>query len=152
MGNTTTALARSRRAAEVSARIGVRLDAQRVEVHRFVDGSTAELVARWATDGGSAICAGSSVPLTWFPWSLGNIRPEEYMFVRNAEELRLAPTDHRTIGDLGMSSVVLIPVMSSPAVPLGAVCAYWSVGRSSWDSGSRETVCSWVLDALSTRR
>lgn len=69
------------------------------------------------------------------------------MFVRNVEELRLTPTDHRTIGDLGMSSVVLIPVMSSPAVPLGAVCAYWLVGRSSWDSGSREAVCSWVLDA-----
>ena len=43
------------------------------------------------------------------------------MFVRNAEQLRLAPSDHRTIGDLGMSSVVFIPVTSSPAVPQSRV-------------------------------
>lgn len=152
MGHNTTALARSRRAAEVSARIGVRLDAQRVEVFRFVDGSSAELLARWAPAGGSAICAGLSVPLAWFPWSLGNIRPEEYMFVRNAGALHLGPDDHHTIADLGMASVLLVPVVSSPTVPVGAVCAYWSEERSSWDSSSRDVVCSWVLDALSTRR
>lgn len=151
MGNITTGLTRSRRAAEVAARIGVRLSAQRVEIYGFVD-DHAELVARWGQANGAVMCAGSSVPLAWFPWSLGNIRPEEYMFIRNAGALALGPGDDRTIADLGMASVVHLPVVSAPAVAVGAICAYWSDERSSWDSSSREVLCSWAFDALSIRR
>lgn len=151
MGNNTTDLARALRASEAAARIGVRLEADLVELYRVED-ERAELSVRWARGVGSAICTGPVVPVAWFPWSLGNIRPEEYMFIRNAGALQVDPHERRTIADLGMSSVVHLPVVSTPPVVTGAVCAYWSDELSSWDPSSRDVVCSWASDALSNRR
>ena len=151
MGNITTDLARSRRAAEAAARIGVRLGADLVELYRVED-VRAELSAHWSRTTGSAVCAGRSVPLAWFPWSLGNIRPDEYMFVRHGGALEVDPDERRTIADLGMTSVVHLPLVSAPTVVTGAVCAYWSDELSSWDPSSRDVVCGWALDALSIRR
>lgn len=153
MGNITSELARTRLVAEVSSRIGTRLDAQRVEIYRFVDGTAAHLVARWSPGVPPRSTAGAPrLPLVWFPWSLGNIRPEEYVFIRNAGALPVSPSDDRTIADLGMSSVVMMPVVNRPGNPVGAVCAYWSDERSSWDVSSREPVCSLVRDAWSSLR
>lgn len=151
MGNTTENLDRTR-AVEIASRIGVRLSAQRVELYEFDDSSHAELVARWVPGPVSIIEATTPVPLTWFPWSLGNIRPEEYLFVRNAGALPLSAGDPRTISDLAMASVVHIPVMAISSLPIGSVCAYWSEEQSSWDCDARRAVCDWALDALSACR
>ena len=151
MGNITRRLARTRDHGEATARIGVRLDAQRVDVYRFVDGSEAHLAARWCAPG-ACPDGPSRVSLGWFPWSLGNIRPEQYCFIRNAGALALAPGSDRTIAEIGMSSVVHLPIMDSPTSTVGAVCAYWSSERRSWDESARESVCELALEALSPRR
>lgn len=151
MGNITSGSTHPRDTAEVAARIGARLGAQRVDLFGFADGVRARLTERWCAPGASTV-GPAELPLGWFPWSLGNIRPEEYMFIRNAGALSIAPGDRRTIADLAMRSVVHLPVVDSPANVIGAVCAYWSDEPASWDSSVREPVCSWARDALSARR
>lgn len=155
MGNTTEYLDRTR-ATEVASRIGDHLAAQRVELFEFVDAARAELVARWslvpARVDNASVSGRAAVPLAWFPWSLGNIRPAEYLFVRNAGALPLSTDEHHTISDLAMASVVHLPVSAGKAAAIGSVCAYWSEERSAWDSESRGVVCGWALDALSPRR
>ncbi|MFN8049903.1 MAG: hypothetical protein U0Q22_00510 [Acidimicrobiales bacterium] len=168
MGNTTGITSRQR-ADEVAARIGGRLDAQRVELFEItVDG--ARLTRRWTalSHPAAEFDAGDGadeheVPLGWFPWSLGNIRPSKYMFIRNAGALAVAHDSSTTIGDLGLTSALHLPVLGlapgicaaatlSSAPVIGAVCAYWSDERASWSSDDRELLCSWALDASSALR
>lgn len=167
MGNITTGTTRPLGAEEIPARIGVHLGAQRVELYRVVDQRQAVLVRRWAALGSpDGPQQTRPIPLAWFPWSLGNIRPEEYMFIRNAGALSTCPAADDptldvtgvTIADLGMSSVVHVPVLGAgpdpgtAPVPVGAVCAYWVEERSSWPSASRELVCDWARDAIADLR
>src|ERR1700759_3041366 len=71
--------------AEGLARIGVALGAQRTELYEHTEGR-AELVGWWAALGFevSPPNSGRAVPLSWFPWTLGNIRQAQHVFVRNA--------------------------------------------------------------------
>ncbi len=136
------------------ARIGTRLGAQRVDVFAAVDRRVARLHRRWIALGHGSAAFGTSpgdlaptLPLWWFPWSLGNIRPEEYVFVRNAGPLPLEPGGGARIADLGMSSALHLPVTTG-GVLIGAVCAYWAEERSSWTSSDRSDVCGWAAASL----
>ena len=88
-----------------------------------------------------------SLPLWWFPWSLGNIRPDEYVFVRNAGPLPLEPRVGACVADLGMSSVLHMPVNVEGRL-VGAVCAYWAEERSSWSPVDRVEICGWAARSL----
>ena len=147
MGNITSRRARPLNAAEVAARVAARLDAQIVELYAIRDGSAVDPIARW-TAPGVTTPASESVALTWFPWSLGNVRPQHYLFVRNAGALPSRPEHGGTIGELGISSALHLPIQSRPSATIGAVCAYWVDERSSWDDDERDAVCSWALDVL----
>lgn len=137
---------------EALARTAAAFGADRVELYA-VDRLQVRLIELW-----TPLAAGlddrprpRAVPLAWFPWSLGNIRPEEYLFVRNAAPLPGPGDDGHTVGDLGMSSCVHVPVLRG-AGTVGSLCAYWASPRSSWDDRSREAACSWALEALARRR
>lgn len=147
MGNITSRQARPLNAAEVAARIAARLDAEIVELYAVRDGSEVDPVARWTVPGVTTPGSGS-VALAWFPWSLGNIRPQHYLFVRNAGALPLRPDDGWAIGDLGINSALHLPIQARPTTTIGAVCAYWVDERSSWEEAERDVVCSWALDVL----
>lgn len=161
MGNTTEDLVRTRRVTEVASRIGGHLGAQRVEIYRCGPDEVT-LVAAWSPldasghhpstldgspPGAVPVDGATSLPTGWFPWSLGNLRPERYVLIRNAGALPAAPGGDLTIADLGMVSVVHLPVDLPPGEGAGSVCAYWSTERSSWEPASRDRVCSWVRDA-----
>jgi len=135
------------------ARIGSRLEAQRVELFAIVDNRSASLVHHWAALGFAEFepsDVASDVALEWFPWSLGNVRPAEYMFVRNAGSLP-SSTDGSSIAQLGMSSVLHLP-LTFGSNWLGALCVYWSDERSSWPLEDREWICAAALEDLSIRR
>ena len=137
------------------ARIAVRLEAQRCELFE-VDEHRATLLDRWVASGMAiALAERRDVPLHWFPWSLGSVRPREYLFVRNAGALPMALVDHterpehRVVSgaDLGVGAALMVP-LTLTGHPIGALCVYWSLERQSWESESRDTVASWALDAL----
>ncbi len=147
MGNITSRRTRPLNAAEVAARVAARLDAQIVELYAIRDGSAVDPIAWWTAPGVTAPISGS-VALTWFPWSLGNVRPQHYLFVRNAGALPSRPEHGGTIGELGISSALHVPIQSNPATTIGALCAYWVDERLSWEEEERDVVCSWALDVL----
>lgn len=156
MGNTTTRRDRtpvpshSIDIVDSPARIGHRLGAQRVEIFTLVgDATTATLVSAWSAFDCKTVTPPTRVPLTWFPWSLGNIRPREYLFVRNAGSLPYGPDGAITVAELGMASVLHLPVATGGDRRVaGAACAYWSSERSDWPSEARELVCSWAAEVL----
>lgn len=158
MGNTTTRQGRSpvpshsTEVVDSPARIGHRLAAQRVEIFSLVgDADTATLVGAWSAFACKTVTPPTRVPLTWFPWSLGNVRAREYLFVCNAGSLPYGPSGSTTVSDLGMASVLHLPVsIDAPRGRVtGAACAYWSSERVDWPSESRELVCSWAAEVLS---
>lgn len=136
---------------ESPARIGGRLGAQRVEIFAFDESASATLVQAWSALGFKTVTPPTRVPLAWFPWSLGNVRPREYLFVRNAGSLPYGPDTGMTMAELGMASVLHLPVSTSGADGrvLGAACAYWSSEREDWSPDDRELVCSWAAEVLS---
>lgn len=160
MGNITTRSSGSTALEEACARTGDALDAQRVELYAVYDAGRdtvdpagrAVLAHRWSTTSLAAAGGPTELPFTWFPWSLGNVRPEEYLFVRNAGALPIAPRSSATLSTIGVASVLHLPVVSAPTMLVGAVSVYWSSGRSSWSSDRRGDVCSWALDALVASR
>lgn len=157
MGNTTTRSLGPTGLDEACARIGVALEAQRVELYEAHDvhdeaGGTAVLRRRWSAPGATACDTPDRLPLLWFPWSLGNVRPEEYLFVRNAGSLPAGPDSRVTLAEVGMRSVLHLPVVNTARLLVGGVCAYWSVERSGWASDRRVDVCSLASDALDNMR
>lgn len=133
------------------ARIGVELGAQRVELYLATPGHV-ELQAWWAALGYAAAPTGNPAPtrapLTWFPWSLGNVRATEYVFVRNADPLPVN-TDGATIGTLGFASAVHLPLQGQNR-DRGSLCCYWSAARSRWPSESAGKLTEWGEQALAT--
>ena len=149
MGNSTTPSTHTERL----ARIGSRLEAQRVELFSIIANRSATLVHHWSAPGfvdERPEPGELEVPLEWFPWSLGNVRPAEYMFVRNAGSLP-STTTGSSISQLGMSSVLHLPLTFGSSW-LGALCVYWSDERSLWPLDDREWICAAALEDLSIRR
>ncbi|NLA36399.1 MAG: GAF domain-containing protein [Actinobacteria bacterium] len=133
------------------ARIGDRLDAQRVELFAF-DDDTAQLLGRWTALGMPIdVEELQRIPLDWFPWSLGSVRPAEYLFVRNAGLLPMT-TPPRIVGaDLAIEAALMIPLVGGSATT-GALCVYWRDERQSWESSARELVLDWARRALLPNR
>lgn len=147
-GNDISVARPSTHAVEALARIGARLGAQRVELYRVID-DEAERLAAWQAPVGEP---GEAVPMrlaiSWFPWSLGNVRAAEHLFVRNAGELPLHPDGSAQLRDLGMGSALHLPLRRAGAL-VGAVCAYWRNERDAWDCDAARPVDELALDLLS---
>ena len=145
---------RERLVAEHLARIGVRVGAPRVEMYRR-DGDVVEIAAWWGAIGHGRDLTGdvSALPVGWFPWSLGCVRPLESLFVQNAATLTVAPGGPR-LADLGYASALHLPIFDEQQLS-GGVCAYWVEERLGWEDGARHQVAEWArtaLDRLSGRR
>lgn len=141
------------RLAESLARIGVTLTAQRVELFRTDSPETVELAGWWTALGMNpsidlAMC--QPVEISWFPWSLGCIRPSEYVLVPNAGTLPLSPKSKRTIADIGMATVLHLPlfVAAGDIEPLGALCCYWATEISGIDQTALDRAFDMGRDAL----
>lgn len=139
-------------AIENLARIGVAVSAQNVELYSIPpENGDANLVANWSSFDHPLppiSAEDKSVPLAWFPWSLGNVRPDEYLFVRNAATLPVASAGAGTIGDRGMSSVLHVPLTVNQSVR-GGLCVYWADEREAWDANALHQLCEWSTRALS---
>lgn len=129
--------------AEQLARIGVLLGAQRVEIYErsstltvaLDDDVEYRLGGWWAaslTDTAPLFDPDHAVPARWFPWSMGNLRPTEYVLVENAGALPIHPSSTQTLGDLGMCSSLHVPVRGLRGELFGAACVYWSTPTSTW--------------------
>lgn len=141
--------------AEGLARIGVAIGAQRTELYQHSADLT-ELVGWWAALGFEVPppAASEPIPLSWFPWTLGNIRQARHVFVRNAGPLPLRPQSPDRIHSLRMGSSLHLPV-TVRGVAVGAVCAYWAQEREDWpaeQSGNLATLARELLDVLPEQR
>lgn len=131
-------------------RIADRLDAQRIELYEFRN-DHAVLTGRWtAFEMPIDASEPERLPLDWFPWSLGSVRPSEYLFVRNAGPLPVTVCRGLCITDLAVGSALMVPLIER-ARTIGALCVYWRDERQSWPSSERGPVLEWALDALSRR-
>lgn len=139
-------------ATDTLARIGRCLGAQRVELYRRLT-SHMRLDSWWAAAGHVVVHPdlGEAIPLRWFPWTLGNIRQAQHVFVCNAGPLRLRPGLATTVSDLEMGSALHVVVHDGDR-PLGAVCAYWSQERSTWNDRLAGHVSDLALDVLGPAR
>jgi len=149
----TTEIPGASRLAESLARIGVTLGSQRVEMFRTEGEKSVELAGWWTALGMNpsidlAMC--QPVDIAWFPWSLGCIRPSEYVLVPNAGALPLAPLSKRTIADIGMATVLHLPlfVTAGDPIPLGALCCYWAAEISGVDQVALDRAFDMGRDAL----
>lgn len=129
--------------------------AQRVELFSITHSGRASLDAWWSsvdveqTQPESEVQTGTVlIPLEWFPWSIGNIRASEYVFVRNAGPLPRRPGSAQTLADVGMRSALHLP-LAGDADLVGAICVYWSDERPDWPSVEGDGVRSSGLAALS---
>lgn len=135
--------------AERLARIGGVLETQRVDL-LSVDGETATLEAFWTASGVESAPTEQElgpIPLTWYPWSLGNVRTSEYIFVRQAEALPIAPDSDLRLGHVGLISALHIPIAMRDRTR-GAVSAYWVEEQADFDDATCGKVWEWALDAL----
>ena len=141
------------RVLEVLARIGDRLGSSRVELYAVVDEQHAVLASCWSPRARSHQRGASTDPigLQWFPWSLGNIKPNEYVFVRNAGTLPSRPGSEGIAPDLEMASALYLPIVAE-GQHRGAIAAYWPTERKEWASSDRDTLREWALDALDALR
>jgi hypothetical protein len=144
----TTTQGGTPRLAESLARMGVLIDAQRVEL--FIARPTGMLLAGWWAALGHEVAppaSGRPLPHRWFPWSLGNLRPQNHVFVRNAAELPIRPSSRMTVGDLGMGSCLHLPLHDRVEL-IGAVWAFWEEARDDWPSERSPQLTDLARDAL----
>lgn len=135
--------------AERLGRCGFVLNAQRVDLFS-ADAGLATLEAFWTQYGVDSEPTPNElkpIPLSWYPWSLGNVRSSEYMFVRQGELLPLAPDSDLKLGETGMTSSLHMPV-SARGQLYGAVCAYWIDELTDFDDSHCSKVWEWAIDAL----
>lgn len=161
MGNTTNFAARTEAlfnavepadeaisldAALTTARIGVRLDADRVEIWRF-DDALATLTARWVST--PSIIESDEppvVPRDWFPWGDGDVQPEDLFVTRDAALFPLTLSRQPRGGD-GIDAAVMMPLRLIGRAS-GAVCVYWHSEESTWQPDLTDWLYSAGLDAL----
>ncbi len=82
----------------------------------------------------SSTAAAGELPLDWFPWGLAPMSPQRYLLVEDARALPWSPHSDETLGDLGISSCLHLPILER-SVPVGAVHLYWREPRLHWDDG-----------------
>ncbi len=138
------------RLAESLARIGVALKAHRVELHRR-SSTEVDLVGWWSARGhvGRPVPVPARQSVAWFPWNLANIRPEEHLFVRNAELLPLDADNVTHVGDLGMRSAMFVPlVVVAGDEAVGGISAYWATPKLELTPREVEIAAELGRDAL----
>jgi hypothetical protein len=138
------------RVAENLARIGVALGCERVELYGVTTDDTVRLDAWWASldhPNPSIPPNAEPIPLSWFPWNLGNVFALHYMFVRNADALMSHPNDPLEVGDLGFASVLHVALKRSDR-PLGSICCFWAEERPDPGEWSWSAIVELGLDAL----
>ena len=132
------------------ARIGVSLGAQGAELFSAVDHEHVRLDSRWAMAAlGDDRCpvVRDVLPLSWFPWGLGMIKPNEYVFVQNAGPLPADRDGIATLRDLSIGSTLHIPLVESGQLR-GALCVMWADERETWSTEDYGRVCELALSAL----
>ncbi len=117
-------------------RVGILLAADRVELWRLSDRTHVVLQASWQAAGSvtsveSSTARSDQLEVAWFPWGLGNVRPHEYLFVRNAGPLPTRARGSQSMADASVGSSLHVPLVSSEG-PAGALCAMWTEEREGW--------------------
>ena len=133
-------------AALTTARIGVRLDADRVEVWRF-DDALATLAARWVAN--PSIIESDEppiVPRDWFPWATSEIDPQDLFVTHDAAMFALTLSRQPRDGD-GIDTAVIMP-LRLVGRSSGAVCVYWHSDTTTWDPALTDWLYGAGLDAL----
>ena len=140
--------ARWSRATEGLARIAAAVEAQRAELYTRSD-DVVRLTGWWAALGHEVAPPGADRPMDpeWFPWTLGNIRRANHVFVRNAGPLPLRPDHEHRIRHLGMGSALYLPLQDGLGC-VGALCVYWAEERDGWPSELAEHLCDLARDSL----
>lgn len=162
MQDTTDQAAVATNRAEQLARIGVLLGAQRVEIYERSSTHVAavrdeveyRLGGWWAallTDTAPLFDPEHTVPAKWFPWSMGNLRPTEYVLVETAGALPIHPSSSQTLGELGLSSCLHVPVRGLRGELLGAACVYWSNPTDTWPEEVTPQVSELARSSLGPR-
>lgn len=76
-----------------------------------------------------------NIPTDWFPWGLAPMNPRRFIFVEQADSLPAGPDGARTLGSLGVSSCLHLPILERQQ-PIGALHLFWSEPRLVWDDDS----------------
>ena len=132
------------------ARVGMALGAQRVELFSTTDAAHVHLECCWAVtplDLRDRPATHDELPLGWFPWGLGMIKPNEYVFVQNAGQLPVDPDGARTLAELSVGSTLHIPLVDNASLR-GALCVMWVGERRSWSISRYRQVVDLALSAL----
>ena len=111
------------------SRIADAVGAQRCELYRFAANGHAVLSSSWDAAGRNVTLSHDGLHAGWFPWSIGNLKPTRYLFVRNAASLPVSPDHHESIGDLGFDSALHLPIHDGLHL-VGAICVYWCDTRT----------------------
>jgi len=77
---------------------------------------------------GDPLCG--DAPVDWFPWGLPQVQPRRFLLVDDATGLRLP--DGRTLGQVGIASVVHLP-LAGPDAERGALHLHWAHTVDRWD-------------------
>ncbi len=72
------------------------------------------------------------LPLSWFPWGLAPVNPRRFVLVADAAALPSGPSGDPTLGDLGASSCLHLPILERQR-PVGALHLYWTEPHVAWD-------------------
>lgn len=75
------------------------------------------------------------IPADWFPWGLAPVSPRRFIFVEQAENLPATPAGKQTLGELGVSSCLHLPILERDR-PMGAVHLFWTEPRLVWNDDS----------------
>lgn len=140
-------------ATEVLGRVAWVLDAQRIEIY-VANATTMTLRTAWSAAGHAdafgVLDAPGELPLEWFPWGLGRIRPRAYLLVQNAGGLPSDPNHSAVLGDHGIASTLHLPLVDG-ATLRGALCAMWDTERDHWPSDRLETLGEIARSVLDRR-
>lgn len=72
------------------------------------------------------------LPASWFPWSLGSMSPNRFLFVADCRSLPIGPGSSPTLGDIGVHSCVHLPILER-AHTVGAMQLFWKEPLGAWD-------------------
>lgn len=79
------------------------------------------------------------LPADWFPWSLGQVSPNRFLFVADCRSLPVGPGASPSLGDLGIRSCVHLPVLERNQ-PVGSLQLYWTEPQTAWDDAMGPTL------------
>lgn len=72
------------------------------------------------------------LPANWFPWSLGSMSPNRFLFVADCRSLPIGPGSSPLLGDIGVHSCVHLPILERSHTA-GAMQLFWKDPLGAWD-------------------